>query len=231
MRSRTPIILTFAALTAAAALQSCDTKMYEDCPQDHIIGEWGVVDDTHTFGEYDSLYYVINPIGNINDSVYYNGNYTDSYYHSDPVRVMMRYTTQDSILFSLDRQYATETNPRNIIMMVRESRDTTDKRTDTGRDITTDLRDRECVLHLRREENDANIYRCGPDSLFREMLLAGRELTVTATNGTSSSEPQGSQNYEFTLRPDGFAKALQMADSLNKVRTDTVNKKKKNLKL
>lgn len=192
-----------ALAAAAAGLQSCDTKMYEKCPPDRIIGDWGVMDNSHTFGEYDSLYYVVNPIANVSDTVYYNGNYTDSYYHSDPVRVMMRYTTGDSILFNLDRLYATETNPRNIIMTVEQADDSLHVA---------------CVLHLRRGENDGNLYRTGPDTLFRRMLLDGKELRFRATNGNSSSEPEGSQNYEFTIWPAGFDKALQMADSLNKAR-------------
>lgn len=188
----------FIGLFAAIACQSCDTKMYEDCPADRVVGEWGVVNSTHTFGEYDSLYYIVNPIGNINDTVYYNGNYTDSYYHSDPVRVMLRYTVQDSISFNLDRLYTTETNPRNLIMIIRE-----------------DSVKEECVLHLRRDENQANLYHTGPDSLFKDMLRSGKELKIAATNGNSSSEPQGSQNFEFRIYTEGFGKALQMADSLN----------------
>lgn len=192
------------------ALQACDSKLYEECPDSRKFGDWGVVDNTHTFGEYDSLYYVVNPIGNINDSVYYNGNYTDSYYHSDPMRVMLRYTTGDSILFNLDRLYSTETNPRNIIMEV----------SDANRKAPA-----ECVLHLRREENDENLYKTGPDSMFRKMLLSGKELRFIATNGTSSSEPQGSQNYEFTIYTGGFDKAFAMADSLNRLHRDTIDKK------
>lgn len=188
------------ASSLAVTAVSCDSKLYEDCPAGRIIGDWGVVDNTHTFGEYDSLYYLINPIGNINDSVYYNGNYTDSYYHSDPVRVMLRYTPADSIFFNLDRQYATEINPINIIMMVREHPDSMKL---------------ECVLHLRRGEDNGNLYATGPDSLFKEMLKSGRLLKVTATNGLTSSEPEGSQNYEFTLDTRGFREALELADSLN----------------
>ena len=189
-----------AMIPAVAALQGCDKEFYETCPQDRIFGDWGVVNHTHTFGEFDSLYYVVNPIGNITDSVYYNGNYTDSYYHSDPVRAMLRYTADDSIQFDLHRLYATETNPRNIIMLVRDE---------------TDSLHSETVLYLRRKENDENLYSTGPDSLFKKQLLSGHELKITATNGTSSSEPQGSQNYEFPLYTAGFDKALHMADSLN----------------
>ena len=58
MKRLTPILL----LAAGVAMQSCDTKMYEDCPPDRRISDWGVVNDTHTFGEFDSLYYIVNPI-------------------------------------------------------------------------------------------------------------------------------------------------------------------------
>lgn len=186
----------------ALVFQACEGKFYEDCPPDRIIGDWGVVDHTKTFGEYDSLYYVVNPIGNINDSVYYNGNYTDSYYRSDPVRVMLRYTLSDSIQFNLDRLYTTETNPHHVIMIVEDASDSLHK---------------ECVLHLTREENTENLYKTGADSLFKKMLLGCKELKIRATNGSSSSEPEGSQNYEFTLYASGFAKALSMADSLNRI--------------
>lgn len=188
------------------SLSSCDTKMYEDCPPDRIVDEWGVVDHTHTFGEYDSLYYVVNPIGNINDTTYYNGNYTDTYYHSDPVRVMLRYTADDSIQFNLDRLYATQTNPRNIVMTV-EREDSVKK--PAG-----------CVLYLRRPEDNGNLYRTGADSTFKELLRSGDVLRIRATNGASSSEPSGSQNYEFRLYTSGFDKAFRMADSLNSLRRE-----------
>lgn len=198
-----------------SAFQSCDTKMYEECPKDRIIDEWGVVNNTKTFGQYDSLYYIINPIGNIEDSVYYNGNYTDSYYHSDPIRALMRYTPDDSVFFNLDRLYATETNPINLIMIVKDASDS--------------IKD-ECVLHLKRKENNENLYALGPDSLFRDMLSSGHELIIKATNGASSSEPQGSQNFEMKLYTNGFEKALSLADSLNKKVALSSKKPKANTK-
>lgn len=179
---------------------SCSSHEYEDCPKDRIIGEWGVTNSTHTFGEYDSLYYLINPIGNVKDTVYYNGNYTDSYYLSDPVRVMLRYTLQDSLEFSLDRLYVTQTNPRHLVMMVQQKDDS--------------LR-RECVLYLEKAENNDRLFYGKADSLFKDMLREGKPLAIEATNGGSTSEPQGSQNYEFTFYPDGFEQALQLAKKLN----------------
>ena len=196
----------------AAVLMACDTKMYEDCPQDHRIANWGVVNDTHTFGEYDSIYYIVNPIGNVNDSVYYNGDYTDSYYESDPLRVMLRYTLEDSIQFNLDRLYTTETNPTSIIMIVAEKEDTVKSRQP----------EMECVLHLRRNDTNSNLYSTGPDSLFKEMLLSGKTLKISATNGKSASESQGSQNYEFTIAAKGFKEAMELADSLTKLQKKVV---------
>lgn len=192
---------------ALSGLTACDTRFYESCPSDRIVDDWGVVDKTHAFGEYDSLYYLVNPIGNIRDTVYYNGNYTDSYYHSDPVRVMLRYTTDDSIQFNMDRLYATQINPMNLDLKIwakAPSTKTEDKDTCT------------IYLRLRRDEDNGNLYRTGPDSLFKEILKKGYEIKAAATNGPSSSEPSGSQNYEFTLYTQDFDKALQLADSLNR---------------
>ena len=189
---------------AALALVSCQTKQYEDCESDRMFQCWAVTDNTHSFGEFDSLFYLINPIRNVSDSIYYNGNYTDSYYHSDSTRVTLRYTTSDSIIFRMQRLYAVETNPRHLILTVRADADSTHL-TDT--------------LRLLRDDNNEQIYRCGPDSLFTSLLKSGKVLKFKVTNGPSSSEPEGSQNYTFTIYTAGFQQALNMADSLNYLRT------------
>lgn len=186
--------------TLAPVFQACDTKQYENCPESDIIGTWGVTKDTKTFGEFDSLYYIINPIGNVSDSLYFNGNYTDSYYHSDSTRVMLRYTTSDSIIFHIDRMYAVQTNPTILTVKVKSEKDTVVK---------------DCELKLRKDDESDKIFRCGPDSLFRELLMSGGMLRFSATNGPSTSEPAGSQNYEFFFDASGFKQALTMADSLN----------------
>lgn len=197
-----------AAAILAIAMASCVTKQYEDCPESRIFDSWAVVDDTKSFGVADSLYYIINPIGNVLDSIYYNGDYTDSYYHSDSTRVMLRYTTSDSIEFRFDRLYSVITNPHNIIMKVKMMTDTAPKDT-AGHD---------CMLHLKKVDNTLGLYRCGPDSLFKELLKKEGFLKFYATNGPSSSNPEGSQNYEFILNTKGFIKAFSVADSLNALR-------------
>ena len=183
-----------------ALLGACTEKQYEDCPAKQIVDDWGVTRTTHTFGEFDSLYYLVNPIGNVQDSLYFNGNYTDSYYKADSMRVMLRFTLTDSIWFNMDRMYAVETNPEHLIMTLRQEADSIK---------------RECTLRLRKIANSENLYRCGPDSIFSLMLRSERMILATATNATASGEPQGSQNYEFFLNPAGFSMAFAMADSLN----------------
>lgn len=190
--------LFFAAFSPL--FQACDTKQYENCPESRIIGSWGVTRETHAFGEYDSLYYIINPIGNVKDSLYFNGNYADSYYHSDSTRVMLRYTTEDSIVFHFDRMYSVQVNPPVMIVSVKAERDTSNL---------------DCTLKLKKDDNSDKIYRCGPDSTFRKLLEGGGILKFTATNGPSTAESVGSQNYDFILRADGFLEALHLADSLN----------------
>lgn len=206
------------AIAAVAVLVSCHSKFYEECPSDRIFGDWGVVNHTHTFGEYDSLYYIVNPIGNINDTVYYNGNYTDSYYHSDPIRVMMRYTVQDSIIFNIDRLYSVQINPPAIRLTVKERMDTTET---------------VCRLLLKKYEGSDHLYKCGPDSVFTRMLAGGHELEITGTNASLSGEPAGSQNYEFYIYTRGFSKAQNLAKKLNpghKVPKDSLHDKTKNSK-
>lgn len=183
-----------------AGFQSCDNKKFEECPKDNIIGSWGVTKYTDAFGEFDSLFYLINPVRNVSDSLYFNGNYTDSYYHADSTRVTLRYTLSDSIIFYIDRMYAVQTNPPVMIMEVLSQKDSTLH---------------SCELKLKRDTDNDRIFRCGPDSMFRRLLLDGDILKFTATNGPATSEPEGSQNYEFFLDVTGFSRAISLADSLN----------------
>ena len=198
-----PAAASLLMCAVASSFQACDTKHYEDCPASRIIGSWGITNSTHAFGEYDSLYYIINPIVNVMDSIYFNGNYTDSYYHSDSTRVMLRYTVTDSIVFHFERMYAVQINPPVLLVRVKAEQDTTHAK---------------CELKLKKDANSDRIYRCGPDSAFKNLLIKGGMLHFTATNGPSTSETLGSQNYEFVLNASGFKKALQMADSLNRPR-------------
>lgn len=187
-------------------LASCSNQRYETVPKDRIFGGWGVTNDTRTFGMTDSLYYLITPVRNVHDSIYFNGNYTDSYYDADSTRVTLRFTTSDSIIFAIERRYAVQVNPRHLVMTLECRRDTV---TDT------------CTLRLARDASNGDIFSCGPDSLFTAMLAKGGEIHGRATNAGSQGEPQGSQNYEFLLEADGFRKAMLLADSLNvRIRKD-----------
>lgn len=198
-------------------LAACSDKQYEKCPPDHIFNDWGVSDNTHTFGEFDSLYYIFNPYGNLEDSLYYNGDYTDSYYSSDSTRFMLRYTTEDSIMFYIDRRYSVEVNPKRLLMTIKAVGDTTE-------DVS--------ILTLERDPDNHMIFSCGPDSMFKLLLSKEMKIKGIATNAGSSSNPAGSQNYEFELDTKGFLKAFELADSLNRMKTsgkiskDSIDNKK-----
>lgn len=182
------------------ALASCTSHFYEKCPPSNVFNDWGVVNNTVVFGEYDSLFYLVNPIGNISDTVYYNGNYTDSYYHSDPVRIMLRYTPGDSINFNFERLYAVQTNPPNLVMNIF---------------AVGDSLNRSCRLFLIKDANSDELYRCGPDTLFTTFLEQEFTLNIAVTNATSTAEVAGSQNYDFTLNTQGFLQARALATGLN----------------
>ena len=192
------LLLFFPAL--ALILWSCDPKQYDSYDSARLFHTWAVVNDSKTFGEYDSLYYLVNPITNVFDSIYYNGNYTDSYYHSDSTRVMLRYTTQDSIYFHFDRMYAVLVNPAHMVMTIK---------------VESDSFPQHCILHLEKAGGSDKVYRCGPDSLFKHMLETGHILQITATNDSTSSQPQGSQTYECRIPTAGFKDAFHLAESLN----------------
>lgn len=194
-----------------ALLAACDSKKYEVCSSDRMFGNWGVSDKTDAFGVLDSLFYVFNPVDNVLDSIYYNGDYTDSYYHTDSTRVLMAYMHGDSILFSFNRQYAVQVNPKTLEMKVKACRDSIHS---------------ECSLTLRKDPDKDHLYRTRADSTFRNMLLHGGLLKFYATNGPSSAQPAGSQNYVFILQADGFSKALSLMDSLDNFSAkDTIKNK------
>lgn len=196
-----PWLAIFTVVLFSLAFSSCETRVYEHCPADRVFGYWGVMDDSKTFGIHDSLYYVMNPIGNVGDSVYYNGNYTSSNYLSDPVRVTLCYTDDDSIYFNLERLYITEENPLSILMTITAERGPEEYET--------------CQLTVNRTTNNESLYRSGPDHTFRRLLESGLELKVNATNVGNGPESSGSQNYVFSIYSAGFDKAFQLADSLN----------------
>lgn len=192
------ILLFFPAFVLL--LWACNPKQYDDYQEKDVFGSWAVIKSSKTFGITDSLNFLINPVTTVLDSIYYNGNYTDSYFHLDSTRVMLRYTTCDSIYFHLDRMYSVEINPSRIVMTLTAQEDTLKRRS---------------VLHLTKSSGSDKIYYCGPDSTFRNLLESGKLLHGYATNDSSTSQPPGSQNYEFILPTAEFGSAFFRADSLN----------------
>lgn len=185
---------------AGAILISCSSGRYEESNIREAFFDWGVANNTTLFEEYDSLYYIINPIGNVFDSLYYNGNYTDSYYRQDSTRVTFAYTSQDSIKFYIDRMYAVQTNPPHLLLTAF---------------IPGDTAVSKCTLLLDKAPNNDNLFLAGPDSAFTHLLQQEQIIKFAATNASSASEPQGSQNYEFTLNTIGYMQAINQASSLN----------------
>lgn len=183
-----------------AILVSCSSNRFEEHNIRDAFFDWGVTNNTTLFGEYDSLYYLINPIGNIFDSIYYNGNYTDSYYKADSLRVSMAYTTQDSVKFYFDRMYAVQTNPAHLLLTVFTKEDS--------------IKDK-CTFQLDRMPNNENVFACKANSELIKFLRYEGQLNFSATNCSSTAEPQGSQNYEFTLNAIGFMQAYSEALALN----------------
>lgn len=208
--------LIFAVPLMLLLAWGCDPKQYEDYDPHRVFGSWSVLNDSRTFGEFDSLYYLINPILNVEDSLYYNGDYTDSYYDTDSTRVALKYSTGDSIFFNFDRMYAVQINPSLMVMHVKVDEDTLK---------------RSSVLHLKKMAGSDKIFCCGPDSLFKELLMTGKIIKATATNDSSTSQPQGSQNYRFVLPTAGFEDAFRLADSLNTLRNKPVDGKCDSLKI
>lgn len=211
MKSGLRLLLALPAVTALLA--ACTTRQYDACPPDRQFGLWGVINKSNDFGCYDSIYFVVNPIGVINDSLYFNANYTDSYYRADSTRISFACGRSDTMFFFFDRMYSVQVNPEDMIMKVRVDGDTAKAPSHT--------------LFLKRTGDSEKLYGARYDSTFINLLRLEKPLHILATNGPTSSNPEGSQNYVYTLYGAGFNRAMALCDSLNgkPLKPDTVKAK------
>lgn len=188
-------------LCGTLILIGCSTRQFEDCPDSRIFHDWGVMNDSESFGVTDSLYYLINPIKNVRDTLYYNGDYTDSYYRMDSTRLVVQFMPQDSVRFLVDRMYAVETNPTELTARVRIQ--------------GTTSKDSLLIVHLKREGPSDKHYSMQTDSVFKKFLETGRPLEISMAN-TDDGLPNGSsQNYKYVLYTQGFSDALKLCNKLN----------------
>lgn len=213
---------TLPALGIVALLTACSTRQFEDCPDSRIFNDWGVMNMSDAFGETDSMYYLLNPIKNVRDTLYNNGDYTDSYYHTDSTRVVVQYMPIDSVRFYIDRMYAVETNPMELTARVRFQ--------------GTTSADSLCIVKLKREGMSEKNYRMERDSVFKTFLAAGRPLEITMSNTADGLPTDNSQNYKFVLYTRGFSDALKLCKQLNtparpdSLKTDSIKGKLKKSK-
>lgn len=187
----------------ASLLTGCGERKFEKCPADHMFNDWGVVNDSRAFGVLpDSSYYIINPVRNVSDSLYYNADYTDSYFHSDSTRIVMQYLPHDSIKFYIDRMYAVEVNPKEMTAKVMWESDTVE----------------DCYLKLRKEGNTDQHFSVVTNPLFRKLLSSGQTLKIRIANSPDAIPNANSQNYDYVLYTAGFKDAFILCDSLNSLK-------------
>lgn len=206
--------LLFTMIGAAVMLAACDTRLMENCPPDQRFGEWGVLNKSVTFGIEDSTYFIINPVGEVYDSLFYNADYTDSYYKSDSTRITLLYTLNDTVKLNVDRLYAVETNPNELYMQIKAIGDTT--------------RLRPCEFKfIKKESTDKIYYMTEGKKELTEFLLTGLPLKIFATNFPRSYEENpNSQNYSMIFYTEGFEEALRLCYELNHIAyPDSLNPK------
>lgn len=204
------IRLILAAPLLLALATACTTRIYDDCAPDHKFGAWGIINHSDLFGADDSIYFLVNPIDNVNDSIYFNGNYTDTYFRADSTRYTLAYGPGDSLRLYIQRMYAVEVNPPQLVAEVRVIGDT--------------VKTPRCTLNLTRVGSAEEMYVIQPDTTFLSLLKLGKPMAFRAWNGPGSSASEGSQFYTWTLYTTGFADALRFRDILN---GDTVAPAKK----
>lgn len=194
----------FAFIGTLILMTACDSRRFDQCPMDQTFGEWGVLKDSYLFGKTDSdAYYIINPIGEVFDSMYYNANYTDSYFNADSTRVTLQYMLNDSAKLYVDRLYVVETNPTELYLI-------TTVLGDTASNAVQEFK------FTKSTNSDKLYYRVGNDDL-KEVLLTGQPLQILATNFPNTyKENANAQNYSFILYTAGFGEALQKCYEMNR---------------
>lgn len=182
----------------AVGLCGCTGRDSERKAPLFLAGNWGVVKYSEEFGVLqDSSLYLICPFENLQDSIYYNGDYTDSYFKADNSRVEIQYSSIDTIKFYFLRQYAVMTNPMRMEVKVNCERDTTD---------AGELR-----FQIERTDASDHIYTMLKSEDFTSLLEREQILMFHATNVADSAEAAGSQNYVFTIDTHGFREACRGA--------------------
>lgn len=204
--------IIFSLPLALMVLTGCSTRSFDECPEDHIVDLWGVLKHSHDFGG-DSVYYIINPIAAIHDSLYYNGNYMDSYFRADSTRITVAVGPNDSIKFYFRRMYSVEANPNNMVANVMMEGDS--------------LHRVVCTLEMKRVESSDALYIAKKDTTFLNLLKTEKPLKIEASNAPTAANPAGSQNYSFLLYTSGFNRASEICFRLNNPNAplqDTVKK-------
>lgn len=196
-------------------LTACDTRKFDRCPPDQVFGEWGVMNDSYLFGKTDSsAYYLVNPIGEVFDSLYYNADYTDSYFQSDSTRITVVYQLNDSVKLYFDRLYYVQTNPSEIYLLVTELDDT----------VKTDVKQ----FCFTKSGNSDHLYSMKGTEDFRKLMMTGKPLSVLATNFPETyQENANAQVYTFLLYTSGFEDALKKCCEMNHVPVPETKPEKK----
>lgn len=183
-------------------LTACSSRQLDNIESENLFDDWGVTSSSYLFGSTpEKKYYIINPTGMVADSLYFNANYTDSYFAADSTRIVMQYIPDDSIYFHLDRLYAVEVNPMRLIARVVAEGDT--------------AKDSRCELELTKIGNGDCLFGCWQDTLFTKILKLEKILDIHITNTPQESKSEGTQNYRYKLYCNGFNKALARCVDLN----------------
>ena len=194
--------LLFLFLGFLTVMTACDTRRFDACPPERMFGEWGVINNSHLFGSMDSSYYITNPIGPVFDSLYYNADYTDSYFSSDSTRITLQYTLNDTAKLFVDRLYLVEANPSELYLLINELDDT----------VKSHVKE----LKFTKDKNSDQLYYLKGTADLEELLMTGKPLNILATNFPKTYETNANaQNYSWILYAAGFEDALKLCYSLN----------------
>lgn len=190
-------------------LTGCGGRQFDKCTPENTFGEWGVLSESQIFGERaDKDFFLVNPIGMVTDSIFYNANYTDSYFAKDSTRIVLQYIPSDSLKFHLARLYAVEVNPDEMLVKARVVGDT------AKQDV--------CEFYIRRLDASDHFYGARADSAFVSLMEQEKPIDIRITNTRKSVGSEGNQLYRYRLYCAGFKEALARCRKLNHPAMDSL---------
>lgn len=189
--------LTFILSALALSAISCNKRKYTTPNPDTIFGNWEMTRSSDAYIPADSLWYLRNPSAPQQDSIFYNGMYSDQYVHNDSLRAILIYDSVAGYRLYVQRMIGIVVNPLHLTLQ------------------TTDTAICNHRMDLLLSDSSQNLYSITPRATMDSILMQERETLFKATTSLATDVAGNAQTYIFRINSAGFAKARAHLSAIN----------------